>query len=350
MLPTQLLIKNHSYRLPIFCPDATRGVVKGLDSQDLQAAQVRGIIVNTWHLHQQVGAAQMIDFGGIKSLMNYPGLVISDSGGFQVFSLFQKIPGFGKITDEGLVTYTGPKKQTKILFTPEDSIAMQFAIGSDIIICLDDYTPPDGSPDRQKESVMRTIDWARRCRVAFDQQVERRQLRPDEKPLLFAVIQGHDDLSLRRYCAEQLQEIGFDGYGLGGQKFLPSGKLDLDWTAFNASLTPDCFPRYALGFGKPDDIVALIKQGYTIFDTVLPTRDARHGRIYIADPTHLYHTLHLSQAKYSADERPLDVTCHCHTCRHYSRRYLHHLLRLKDTSFARLATIHNLYFYQQLCR
>ncbi|MBQ6436452.1 tRNA-guanine transglycosylase [bacterium] len=347
---SSLTIKGQTYRLPVFCPDATRGVVRNLDSQDLQAAGIHGLIVNTWHLHQFPGAKRLIELGGIKKLMNYPELIISDSGGFQVFSLFQKVKNFGKITDEGLITYTGPKRLTKILFTPEDSIKMQFALGSDIMICLDDYTAPGSSPARVEESVARTIAWAKRCRSEFDRQCQLHGYTNNNRPLLFGVIQGHDDQEQRQRCAQQLLKIGFDGFGLGGQKFTTEGKLDLDWAAFNASLTPDNLPRYALGFGKPDEIIALFHQGYQIFDCVLPTRDARHGRLYISSKkeNEVYQFLNINQGRFAQDHQPLDPKCHCHTCTHTNRAYLHHLFKIGDGSFYRLATIHNAHFFAEI--
>ncbi|MDR0463400.1 MAG: queuine tRNA-ribosyltransferase family protein, partial [Pseudomonadales bacterium] len=244
-LPKKLTIKNRDYDLPIFCPDATRAVVRSLDSKDIEKAMVRGVIINTWHLHELPGEEKMAALGGIKKFMNFDGLTISDSGGFQVFSLFQQQPDFGKITDEGLVTYTGKNKQKKLIFTPENSIQMQFAIGSDIMIVLDDFTPIDANEERADKSIERTIDWARRCKVEFEKQCEMRDLDEQNRPHLYGVIQGHRDPARRKSCADQLLEIGFDGYGCGGWLFNDEGKLDLEIAALNASLTPDEFPRYA---------------------------------------------------------------------------------------------------------
>ena len=356
MLPRQLSIKKQVYPLPIFCPDATRGVVRSLDSQDLLASLTNGVIINTWHLHERPGEQNLANLGGVKKLMNFPGLAISDSGGFQIFSLFQKKPGFGKVTDEGLVTYTGPNRQHKVIFTPEDSIRMQFAIGSDIMICLDDYTPLGADEKTAQKSVARTLDWARRCKNEFEQQCKKRGFDEKTRPHLYGVIQGDRQLESRRACAEGLLKIGFDGFGLGGL----NGKPDLDTIAFNAKLTPDEYPRYALGFGKPEDIIALYHLGYSIFDCVLPTRDARHGQLYVfkrdfdfeqlktGNPTDFYQYFHLDKGIYSLDEKPIDEKCACHTCQNFSRAYLHHLFKSGDSAFYRLATIHNLYFYQEL--
>lgn len=347
-----LTIKGKKYPLPLFCPDATRGVVRGLDTTDLSLAGVGGLIVNTWHLNDYPGRDYILDCGGVKKLMNFEGLLISDSGGFQVHSLFQKIPGFGKITDRGLVTYTGPKKQHKILFRPEDSIKMQFVLGSDIVICLDDFTPPGADENRIKHSVERTVSWARRCKAEYERQLQYWRMDQDERPLIFAVIQGHDNWEYRRWCAQQLVEIGFDGYCLGGQKFNQDGGVDLDWAAKNAKLTPDDKPRYAMGFGKPDEMIKMYRQGYEIFDCVLPSRDARHARLYISNerPGESYRFLNLNKAIYAHDFTPLDPHCGCHTCQSTTRAYLHHLFKIGDTSFARLATIHNLHFFSQMVK
>jgi queuine tRNA-ribosyltransferase len=165
------------------------------------------------------------------------------------------------------------------------------------------------------------------------------------------VIQGHRNLELRRKCAEGLLEIGFDGYGLGGWLFDERGKLDWEMLETNARLTPDEFPRYALGFGKPADVKKLYRFGYDIFDCVLPTRDARHGRIYLLDEGESEsESLHLRQGKYAFDKRPLEVGCDCPACRRYTRSYLHHLLKVGDSTFYRLATLHNLRCYSRLCQ
>ena len=340
----KLKVREKTISLPIFCPDATRGAVKGMTSLELKTTKVAGVIVNTWHLHLNPGEKKLATLGGIGELMNYQGLIISDSGGFQVFSLFQKDPDYGKITDEGLVTYTGKNKQHKNIFTPEKSIQVQFALQSDIMICLDDFTPPSASSRRQEKSVERTVAWAKRCRAEFDRQCQKRNLSEEDRPLLFAVIQGHFDKKLRKKCADELLKIGFDGYGLGGWLFDEQGKLNLDICAYNASLTPDHLPRYALGFGKPEDIKKLYALGYTIFDCVLPTRDARHGRLYTSEGF-----LYIDKQKHQLDQEPIERDCDCQTCQNYSRAYLHHLCKIKDSAFYRLATVHNLRFYIKLC-
>lgn len=364
--------------LPIFCPDATRGVLRSLDTQDILQTKTHSLIVNTLHLMEKPGANYLRQIGGIKKFMNWPtnintnSKIISDSGGFQLFSLFHQNPNKGQITDQGLKIYTGPKRQKYDLFTPEKSIQVQFAIGSDIKVCLDDFTPIDADEDRVERSVKRTIDWATRSKQEFTKQLQLDQPShphlTQNPPQLFAVIQGHQNRYWRKYCADALLEIGFDGFGLGGWLFNADKTIDYETMRFNASLTPNPFPRYAMGFGKPEDVVEIYQMGYTIFDCVLPTRDARHGRIYAFTPHfrqllaqnepeqiktalqnhNFYHFLYLDKASPSQKLTPLDEHCSCHTCQNYSQSYLHHLFKIPDTNAARLATIHNLFFYQEL--
>ena len=229
---------------------------------------------------------------------------------------------------------------------------MQFALGSDIIICLDDFTPPGANSARIRLSVERTLAWAERCKQEYERQCRLWLMDKDERPLILAVIQGHDDWGARTYCAQGLQHIGFDGFCLGGVKMTPQGRLDLEWAAKNAALTPDDMPRYAMGFGKPDEIVKLYQLGYEIFDCVLPTRDARHGRlcIYPENERELYQFLDIGKSRYQFDDGPLDTRCQCHTCQSVSRAYLHHLFKLREAAFSRLATIHNLHFFTSLTR
>ena len=373
---------------PFFCPDATRGVLRGLDSQDLLATGTKTLIVNTLHLAEKPGEDYLRKIGGVKKLMNWPGQIISDSGGFQLFSMFHRKPGLGKIVDEGLKIYTGPKRQRFNIFTPEKSIATQFALGSDMMVCLDDFTPPQPDNERLEKSVWRTIDWAKRSRAEFEKRWAEKVKEAKksgaeielEKPQLLAVLQGHPSQKWRRYCAEELIKIGFDGFGLGGWLINPDdGKLDLEAVAFNTTLMPESSWRYAMGVGKAEDIATLFALGYTIFDCVIPTRDARHGRISVfrrekitelmgflagrvAGAENLeavkkadvlreaFDYIYIDKGQWATDERPLDEKCQCHTCQHYSRAYLHHLYQIKDVSFSRLATIHNLYFYQELMR
>jgi len=353
-----ITIKNKKCQFPIYLPDATLGVVRGLASDDIEKCGIEGVVINTYHLKDNPGLKVLQKIGGIKKLMNYKGLTASDSGGFQLFSLIQKNPNLGRIVDDGVILYSGPKKRKKILFTPEDSIKVQFAINSDIMITLDDFTPDAADKKRTEESVFRTIAWAKRCKTEFDKQIKKRSLSKANRPLLFAPIQGHDNNELRKKCAVQLLEIGFDGYGLGGWPFDKKGNFNYEMCSFNASLTPDNSPRFALGIGTPQNIVELYKMGYHIFDCVLPTRDARHQRLYsfsknpdeidILNEKEWYKFIYINRGKYSDDIKPINEYCQCETCQNYSRAYLHHLFKVGDPLAFRLATVHNLTMYQQV--
>ncbi len=356
----KLQIKDQEYDLPIFLPDATLGVVRNLDSQDLVQIGTEGVVINTYHLKEKPGIEILNQVGGIKSLMNWPGLTASDSGGFQLFSLINRNPDLGKITDQGVVHYTGKNKQNKHIFTPEDSIKVQFAIGADIMICLDDFTPDDADENRIKTSVDRTIDWGKRCKTEFERQLKKHQLTNKDRPILLAPIQGHRDFKLRKYCAQELKKIGFDGYGLGGWPFKDNGDFDYEMCSVNASLSPDDKPRFALGVGMPDNIVELFKMGYHIFDCVLPTRDARHKRLYVfkQDPTKInileaqdwFDYVYINRGRHKTDQSPVSPYCQCSVCSNHSRAYLNHLFKVKDGTAYRLAELHNLYFYNQVIK
>lgn len=355
-----ITIKGQTYQLPMFLPDATLGVVRNLDSQDLKTIGINGVVINTYHLKDQPGQEVLQEFGGVKQLMSWRGLAASDSGGFQLFSLINQNPKLGKVTDQGVVTYSGKNNQHKHVFTPEDSIRIQFAINSDIMICLDDFTPDQAGPDRMKQSVARTIEWAERCKKEFESQLHKHHFSEESRPLLFAPIQGHRDPELRTHCARELQAIGFDGYGLGGWPFDQQGKFDYEMCSLNASLTPDDKPRFALGIGMPDNIVRLYQMGYNFFDCVLPTRDARHKRLYkfSKDPVELdllsasnqnwYEFVYLDRGRHQTDQNPISPHCQCPVCQQYSRAYLHHLFKVKDGTAFRLAEIHNLSFYSKV--
>lgn len=355
-------IKN--YPLPLFFPDATYGVAKGMSSQDLQAVGINSLMINTYHLRKRPGVELVTQLGGMKKLMNWSGLLASDSGGFQLFSLISKNPDFGKITDEGVVSYTGKHKQTRLVFTPEDSIRAQFALGSDIMICLDDFTPPNANQKRTEESVARTIHWAQRSKKEFVQLVQKFGFSEENRPLLLAPIQGHRNWKLRKFCAQELLKIKFDIYGLGGWPFLEptepnkNGKFDYEMAQRNSELTPNDKPRFALGIGTPENIVKLWQMGYDLFDCVLPTRDARHQRLYIftKNPEEIdfkkdqdwYKFLYVSKGSLANNTNPISQYCDCPACINHSKAYLHHLFKIQDGLAYRLASLHNLRFYGKL--
>ncbi len=355
---SKITIKNKTYPLPQYLPDGTLAVVRNLDSQDIKATKTQAMVVNAYHLKDEPGIKTLQKAEGIKKFMNFPGLITTDSGGFQLFSLIQKNPKLGKIIDQGIVLYSGTKKRTKSIFTPEDSIKMQFAIGADIMMCLDDFTPPEAQYQRIESSVQRSLHWAKRCKQEFNKQIKIHKFSDDNRPLLFAPIQGHRHKKLRKLCADELLKINFDGYALGGWPFDDQGHFDYDMCEYNASLTPDNKPRFALGVGTPQNIVDLYQMGYHFFDCVLPTRDARHQRLYVfnkkptrnnlLDSDDWYQHLYIKKSKNKNQFQPLSKYCQCQFCQNYSKAYLYHLFKINDGLAYRLATIHNLTFYQQV--
>ncbi len=351
----------NKFDLPDFYPDATRGVIRSIDSEDLVNAGIRGLIVNTYHLLSQPGPSVIKDAGGIKKYMNWKGKIISDSGGFQMFSLIQKNKSLGKITKDGVTFHLdskGGRKKYKI--TPEKCIQIQFDIGSDIMIALDYFTPFKASLEDIKQSVDWTVHWGRRCKDEFEKQCKQRKMTEETRPLLFGVVQGAHNKEERIRCITELEEIGFDGYGLGGWTMTDDGKeLDNDIIQAVAEMIPDNKYKYALGIGNPQGVVDSVRFGWRFFDCVLPTRDARHKRIYVfsKDPnsiqdifteTNWYEYLYIEREKHVRDARPISEFCDCHTCKNYSRAYLRHLFTIEDSLAWRLATIHNLRFYSKM--
>lgn len=341
--------------LPAFIPDATRAVVRSVDSTDLAEANVSGLMVNTFHLSSRPGVSAVGSIGGIHDFMGWHGPVAADSGGFQVLSLLSDNPALGSVTDRGLV-YRRARGGEKETLTPEKCIERQFRLGADIMFCLDYCTHPDAPASIQSESVRLTVEWARRCKETFLRQVDQRGLSDHERPLLFAVVQGGNDRELRRVCADQLVEMGFDGYGYGGWPIDDDGGL-VDGVGMVAELTPDEAPKHALGIGKPENVVRAAAMGYNTFDAVIPTRDARHKRLYVTcddfasltwKAEGFYANLYIEDARYARDRRPVEESCDCLCCRNYSRAYLRHLFDIRDALALRLATIHNLRFYTRL--
>jgi len=358
--------------LPAFFPDATRAAVRSLDASDLEACGVPGLVVCAFHLARRPGSKAIAAMGGIHRLMGWQRLIISDSGGFQVFSLIRQNPGLGTLTKREAIFRLAEGGKAERL-SPEKSIQIQLRLGADILVCLDDCTHPDAPREEQAAAVARTIAWAERCKAEFERGLPRmpgkdrlkaglqtgdervgspafRRSPPETaRPLLFAVIQGGADPELRRLCAKELTAIGFDGYAYGGWPFDSQGRLMADILALTADLMPSDKPRYALGIGNPSALIACARMGYGLFDCALPTRDARRGRLYILRGDGLdYSRLYIRDAVHRRDPAPLSDTCDCLCCRDYSRAYLHHLFATHDALAWRLATIHNLRFYATL--
>lgn len=354
---TNFKTQSGSLPLPIFFPDATRAFVKAVGVQDVVQTNTPGVLVNTYHLYKKLTDKTLAQFNDIKDFMSWPGAIISDSGGFQIMSLARKTDGKA-VTDEGVkfVDYQPDGSRQEIFFTPEISIQSQLRLKTDLMVVLDDFTPRDASYEQAQETVERTILWAQRSKAEFEKLTT--QMTEQNKPYLIGVVQGGKYQDLRKKCAQELIKIGFDGLGFGGWPVKKSGEFDYESAQTIADQTPDDYLLYGLGIGKPEDIVGCAKLGFNIFDCVLPTRDARHGRLYVfneetdekidLNQPDFYHYLNPEKQKHATDTNPISPSCDCLLCQNYSRAYLRHLFKNKDATALRLATIHNLRFYARL--
>ncbi|MFY1653179.1 tRNA-ribosyltransferase family protein [Solwaraspora sp. WMMB762] len=342
--------------LPTFLPDGTRASVRAVDSRDLATVGIQAVMVNAMHLAQRPGLQAVRRAGGLHHFMAWDGVIVSDSGGFQILSLIRKRGQIGSIRSNG-VTFQESPDTKKIVLTPEKVIEWQFGLRSDVVIALDDCTGPEDSPAQQLASTERTIRWFRQARQAYDLQC--RQRRTSEPPLLVGVVQGGTDPTLRQRCVDALVESGAQGFGFGGWPLNSAGELERDMFALLARITPPDAPLFALGVGRPEHLVSLCELDTRwIFDCTIPTRDARHGRLYAFKPDiasrqltpdrSFYQNIYILDEENSRKDQPICPTCDCPTCQRYSRSYLHHLFRVKDGLADRLATLHNLRFYTRL--
>ena len=354
-MPEPLATRRGTLPVPSFLPDATRAGVRGASSEDLRRIGIEAVVVNAFHLLRRPGARVVQSAGGIHRFMDWTGPILSDSGGFQVWSLIRQDPSRGVIRDNEVI-FREPTTGERWNLTPERVVSIQLQLGADIIVCLDDPTDAELSDAEQELSVERTVRWAARCRETLDRQVAAQ--RAPDPPRIFAVVQGGGIEALRRQCAGELAAIGFDGYGFGGWPLAADGTLLLDpmrWVA--ESLPPDA-PKHALGIGRPDHVVSTFALGYSIFDSALPTRDARHGRLYAfrdgwadrrpSPGDDFYRAIRIHDAFHRIEHRPIEEGCDCPLCERHTTAYLHHLFKVGDRSAERLATLHNLRFYVRL--
>jgi queuine tRNA-ribosyltransferase len=355
-----LRLPHGAIRLPAFLPDATQGVVRAVDATDLARCGIEALVMNTYHLMQRPGSSTVQALGGLHRMAGWSGPIATDSGGFQAYSLIRENPKGGRIDDAG-ITFRPEGADRKYQLTPEKTVQLQWRYGADIVICLDDCTHVDAPEAEQETAVRRTIAWARRGKAEHERLAAQKRPASDpgrDRPLLFAVIQGGGSRELRRRCAEALLEIGFDGFGYGGWPLDRAGNLLLDLLAYTRELVPRAFPLHALGVGHPANVAAGARAGYDLFDSALPTRDARRARLYawradggapaspLADDWFSY--IYVNDNAHIKAAGPVDRLCDCLCCANYSLGYLHHLFKLGDSLFPRLATIHNLRFMTRL--
>lgn len=360
-------------KTPFFMPIATKGAVKNLMASEVGELGAQIILGNTYHLWLRPGEKLIKKAGGLHQFMNWPGPILTDSGGFQVFSLADrsrqnikegKRKSQVKLTEKG-VSFKDPIDGCQYFLTPEKSIQIQLDLGSDIIMCLDECPGFPADYQEVKKAVERITAWAGRCKEYFQSQIsnvknQNHNAKPKTtKPLLFGIIQGSIYKDLRRESAKQIIDIGFDGYAVGGVAVGEPREYFWQVLKWVLPLLPKDKPRYLMGLGRPEEIVRAVKLGVDMFDCVIPTREARHGRIYkfkkyknrhpeLGSGSRFYETLQITNEKFKNDFKPIDKKCLCPTCQNYSRAYLRHLFATNEPLGARLATIHNLKFYLDL--
>ena len=345
-------------KTPFFMPVATYGAIKGVDSQDLREHLDPEIILsNTYHLWMRPGLEVLKKFGGLHEFMGWKRPILTDSGGYQVFSLSK----MRKITDRG-VSFLDPATGTREVLTPEKAIKIQQVIGSDVMMALDECPAYPCTKRQAQAAVDRTTKWAQRC-LDEHSKVRRGESRPAQ--LLFGICQGSTYPDLRERSAREISAMGFDGVAIGGVAVGEPRKYFIRAVREAIPHIPAAKPRYLMGLGKPEEIVAAVNEGVDMFDCVIPTRNARHGYLYVFSgsrpgrntprrvPTRgrsFYKTMNIGKAVFQKDAKPIDPNCKCYTCQRYSRAYLHHLYKTKETLAYRLLTMHNLHFYLELMR
>jgi len=325
----QLHTAHGTINTPAFMPVGTVGTVKAMKPEDVAATGAEIILGNTYHLMLRPTAERINALGGLHKFMNWPGPILTDSGGYQVFSL----SGRRTIGEDGVV-FQSHIDGAQVDLTPERAIEIQTLLGSNITMVLDECTGWPVTEEEARKSMELSMRWAARCKAAFE---------PRPGYGLFGIVQGSVFPNLRRDSATALIDIGFDGYAVGG---LAIGEgQDTMFSVLEAtvpSLPTDC-PRYLMGVGKPADILGAVQRGIDMFDCVLPTRSGRNGQAFVRGGT-----LNLRNARHTDDPRPLDAACSCPTCEHYGRAYLHHLFKAGEMLAGMLLTAHNLHYYQSL--
>ena len=322
---------HSTFETPIFMPVGTQATVKTLSREELEACGAQIILGNTYHLWCQPGNDVIAEAGGLHKFMNWDRSILTDSGGFQVFSLAK----LRDIKEEG-VTFKHHKSGKKLFLSPEDAIHIQNDLGSDIMMCLDECPPYPSTEEYLRNSVERTIRWAQRC---YDSNKN-----PDRQGL-FGIVQGGNIRELREHCVAELTKIPFDGYAIGGLSVGEPKAIQNEVLSYTTPLLPEDKPRYLMGVGSPGAILDGVERGIDMFDCVLPTRIARHGTAMTSTGRKL-----LKNKEFERDFTPLDEECDCYCCKHYTKAYLHHLIKAEEMLGQRLISIHNTHFLLNLMK
>ncbi len=323
-------LQRGTIETPAFMPVGTCGTVKGLTPKDIAATDAHIILGNTFHLMLRPGLEVIAAHGGLHNFMQWPGPILTDSGGFQVFSLGK----MRKITEQG-VTFQSPINGEKVFLSPEKSMEVQQVLGADIIMVFDECTPYPATEKQAKESMELSLRWAMRSKQAH----------ADHPAALFGIVQGGVYPALRTQSLNELLSMDFPGYAIGGLSVGETKSEMLHMLDHTVGKLPKNKPRYLMGVGKPEDIIAGVLRGVDMFDCVIPTRNARNGHLFTS-----HGVIRIRNSKYRQDTRPLDENCDCYTCTNFTRSYLHHLDRCHEILGAHLNTLHNVTHYQNLMK
>jgi len=324
----RLTTRHGAIETPVFMPVGTQGTVKSLTPDELEDLGAQIILGNTYHLYLRPGAERIARFGGLHSFMHWNGSILTDSGGFQVFSLAK----IRKIQEEGVI-FQSHIDGSRHMISPEVSMQIQMQLGSDIAMCFDECTSYPVTREYAKQSMDMTVRWARRCKQAH--------ALPGQA--LFGIVQGSIYPDIRRACLEQLRDIDFDGYALGSLAVgEPKEEMLAVLEAITGELTESA-PRYLMGVGTPEDLVEGVRHGVDMFDCVLPTRNARNGMLFTSQGS-----IQIKNSRFADDDQPIEIDCTCYTCRRFSRAYLRHLFMSRELLVYRLNTLHNLHYYLRL--
>ena len=318
-------------KTPVFMPVGTLGTVKSLSPEELVQAGAQIILGNTYHLYLRPGCNVIDRFSGLHRFMNWNRPILTDSGGFQVFSLAR----LAKITKEG-VTFQSHIEGSKHLLTPEKSLDIQICLNSDIAMCLDQCIPYPSTHEAAAKALEITTQWAARSKAHWKTHAR-------AENALFGIVQGGMFADLRERSAAELMEIGFDGYAVGGVSVGEPKEMMIEISQATLSMLPEESPKYVMGVGTPEDLVELVTYGADMFDCVMPTRNARNGQLFTASGA-----INICNARFAEDVDPIDPECSCYTCRHYSLAYLRHLYMSRELLAYRLNTIHNVHYYLHL--
>ncbi len=310
---------------PVFMPVGTQATVKGVTPENLKELGAQIILGNTYHLYIRPGHELIKRFGGLHNFMHWDGPILTDSGGFQIFSL----KDLTKITEEG-AGFKSHLDGSSLFLSPENAVEVQEALGSDIMMCLDTCIAYPSTREETKEATALTHRWAERSRKA----------QQDTGQLLFGIVQGGMHHDLRKEALAGLVDIGFDGYALGGLSVGEPGEMMYEITEEIAPHMPEDYPRYLMGVGTPENLVESVYRGIDMFDCVMPTRNARNGMLFTSEGR-----LVIKNSRFQDDPRPVDESCDCYTCRNYSRAYLRHLYMSREVLSSHLNTIHNLHYF-----